>query len=298
MDTALDPDVCVLHAQVRAGDPEMRIDEGGRLRHANFPGAEGSLFLGDVTDALLRCLGPHEPPRVVEKPGFDQQRWTLQVSTPEVEIRIESRAYWGFGLFASCFLNRFEMSGPLTRRARLVFDLCAALGRNPWEGRRKGGFNRAAGDEDGSHRALWEAMIERGRADIAMAIDAIRTRADALQSELPALADEAPEGWEFDLALEEVGAARAECDVADDALHDRSATGVERALARAENHLIEADPRTEVVGQFERGDVLDAMAAVEADEVDISDTVLVMEELPEDSSATDDIPFVDLSEEE
>jgi len=117
--------------------------------------------------------------------------------------------------------------------------------------------------------------------------------------------DDAPEGWDGDLALEEIGAAYAECDVAKDALHDRSASGVERALARAESHIIEADPRTEVAAQFEGGDALEEMAAIEVDDVDLSDQVLEFEELPEEAVRTqtalkeqDDIPFVDLSEEE
>ena len=95
-----------------------------------------------------------------------------------------------------------------------------------------------------------------------------------------------------------------ECDIASDALHDRSATGVERALSRAEAHIIEADPRTEVAAQYKGGDVLEEMAAIEADEIDLSDTVLELEELPEEAIRTqeaiknDEIPFVDLSEEE
>ena len=119
----------------------------------------------------------------------------------------------------------------------------------------------------------------------------------------PSLA-EAPEGWEGDLALKEISAALAECDVASDALHDRSAAGVERALSRAESHLIEADPRTEVAAQHSGGDVLEEMAAIEADDLDLSDRVLEFAELPKDSVRThdaiakDDIPFVDLSEEE
>ena len=46
------------------------------------------------------------------------------------------------------------------------------------------------------------------------------------------------------------------------------------------------------------------MAAIEADEIDLSDTVLELEELPEEAIRTqeaiknDEIPFVDLSEEE
>ncbi len=69
-----------LFAQVHAGNPEMKIDGDGRLRHANFPGAEGSLYLGDVGDALLRCFGAHESPRVTASPGLDQQQWVIEVS--------------------------------------------------------------------------------------------------------------------------------------------------------------------------------------------------------------------------
>ena len=76
----------LLHAQVRSGDPEMKIDADGRLRHANFPGAEGSLYLGDVGDALLRCFGVHEPPRVTEIPGFDQQIWRVVISDVELSV--------------------------------------------------------------------------------------------------------------------------------------------------------------------------------------------------------------------
>ena len=121
---------------------------------------------------------------------------------------------------------------------------------------------------------------------------------------MPLLGENAPDGWEGDVALEEIGAAYAECDVASDALHDRSATGVERALSRAEAHIIEADPRTEVSAQYEGGDVLEEMAAIEADDLDLSDTVLELEALPEEAVRTqetikvEDIPFVDLSEEE
>ena len=240
-----------LFAQVHSGDPEMKIDQEARLRHANFPGAEGSLFLGDVTDALLRCFGAHEPPRVTELPGFDQQRWILVVSDPEVSITIESRSYWGMGLLSTCFLNSIKIVGPLNRRARIVFDLAAALGRNPWEAKWKNRFAKNTGVASTEEKEKWEALIEFGRDDLSNTIDSIRSKAESLEQELPSLADDAPDGWDGDLALEEIGAAYAECEVAKDALHDRSATGVERALARAEAHIIEADPRTEVAAQFE-----------------------------------------------
>ena len=293
-----------LYAQVRSGNPEMKIDDEGRLRHANHPGAEGRLFLGDVGDSLLRCFGAHEPPRVTEIPGFDEQRWSIVVSDFEMSVTIESRSYWGFGLFSSCYLNSIQMTGPLNRRARIAFDLCAALGRNPWEAKWVGRFAKATGVSNTDERAAWEALIERGHADLVDSIDVVRSRARALENELPVLGENAPDGWEGDLALEEIGAAYAECDVASDALHDRSATGVERALSRAEAHIIEADPRTEVSAQYEGGDVLEEMAAIEADDIDLSDTVLELEALPEEAVRTqdaikaEDIPFVDLSEEE
>ncbi|HIH81679.1 MAG TPA: hypothetical protein HA309_04505 [Candidatus Thalassarchaeaceae archaeon] len=282
----------------------MKIDQEARLRHANFPGAEGSLFLGDVTDALLRCFGAHEPPRVTELPGFDQQRWVLVVSDPEVSITIESRSYWGMGLLSTCFLNGIKIVGPLKRRARIVFDLAAALGRNPWEAKWKSRFAKNTGVTSTEEKEKWEALIEYGREDLSNTIDSIRTKAESLEQDLPSLADDAPDGWDGDLALEEIGAAYAECEVAKDALHDRSATGVERALARAEAHIIEADPRTEVAAQFEGGDVLEEMASIEADDLDLTDQVLEFEELPEEAIRTqtalseDEIPFIDLAEEE
>lgn len=294
----------LLHAQVRSGDPEMKIDVDGRLRHANFPGAEGSLYLGDIGDALLRCFGVHEPPRVTEIPGFDQQIWRVVISDVELSVTIESRPYWGFGLFSSCFLNSIHMVGPLNRRARLVFDLCASLGRNPWEAKWMGRFIKSTNISADVEKYTWESLIERGQADLNDSIDAVRSKAHELEKELPLLAELAPDGWEGDLALEEIGAALAECDVASDALHDRSAAGVERALSRAESHLIEADPRTEVAAQYSGGDVLEEMAAIEADDIDLAETILEFEELPEDAVRThdaiakEDIPFIDLSEEE
>ncbi len=294
----------LLHAQVRSGDPEMKIDADGRLRHANFPGAEGSLYLGDVGDALLRCFGVHEPPRVTEIPGFDQQIWRVVISDVELSVTIESRPYWGFGLFSSCFLNSIHMVGPLNRRARLIFDLCASLGRNPWEAKWTGRFVKSTNISAGDEKYAWESLIERGQSDLNDSIDAVRSKAHDLEKELPSLAEVAPDGWDGDLALEEIRAALAECDIGSDALHDRSAAGVERALSRAESHLIEADPRTEVAAQYSGGDVLEEMAAIEADDIDLNETILEFEELPDDTVRThdaiakEDIPFVDLSEEE
>lgn len=300
----LDSRESILYAQVKSGNPEMKIDDDNRLRHANYPKATGSLFLGDVADALLRGFGVHEPPHVVEAPGFDQQCWKIELSDSELSIVIESKAYWGFGLFASCFLNTIRMKGSLQRRARLIFDLVSALGRNPWEAKRKGRFVKVTSISHGNHKASWEELIERGREDLSNSIQHMQAQAVALEDKLSQLVENAPAGWSIELAESKIAELRDECEIANDALHDKTATGVERALARAEMLLIEADPRTEVTGQHENEDLLDSMIQVEDEEIDLSEKILLHEELPAEIRRThdalddDDIPFVDLSSEE
>ena len=67
----------ILYAQVNDGQPKMAIDEEGYLRPEGWEGSGGKVFLGDVAQAALRALGPHDPPRFVELPGFESNagRW-------------------------------------------------------------------------------------------------------------------------------------------------------------------------------------------------------------------------------
>ena len=275
----------------------MRVDADGRLRHRNWPGKGRELYLGDVGDALLRAFGPHEPPECLEEMGHDEQRWTLRFGDAECEVEVTSRAYWGFGLFARCFANEIRVRGDARRIGRLVFDLSASLGRNPWEASRPGRFAKWSGVEGAEQTARWQTWMDKGASDLADAIDAMRTRATELGGDLDRLADDAPPGWSQSLAEDGIEGALAQLDMARDALHDRSAAAVERALARAEAALIEADPRTEVAAQHLE-DVL-AELGVEAEEVDLSEVVRTHETLPQDArESEEDIPFVDLSEEE
>ncbi len=278
----LNPLESVLFAQVRRGDPEMRIDEEGQLRHKNWKGTHGSLYLGDVADVLLRCFGPHEPPRVAEEPGLDQQVWTIVASNSELSVTISSRSYWGFGLFNSCFLNEIKIVGPLGLRARLVFDLAAALGRNPWEATWKGRFAKATDTPQRQAKDDWEKLIAKGHEDIAESITEMRSNITELGGKLSLLAEDAAEGWNEDAARKSLANAVSECDIASDALHDRSATGVERALSRAEAAKIEADPSTEVVAQHGGGSILEDFE-VEVDDIDLEEVVLAHEKLPEES---------------
>ena len=100
-----------LWAQVRTGTPQMKVDNEGMLRPNGWPEGGSLVFLGDVTQAILSSLGPHSPPEFIERPGFDEQRWTISVQSNELKILIRSESYWGFGLFARCYLNKIEIIG-------------------------------------------------------------------------------------------------------------------------------------------------------------------------------------------
>ena len=223
----------VLYAQVRDGQPKMAIDEDGYLRPEGWPDSGGKVFLGDIAQAALRALGPHDPPKFAEQPGFDEQQWTLGSRANELEMKISSSPYWGFGLLPNCFLNRIELSGPLGLRARCVHDLVALLGRNPWEPSRLRQFEKVTGCDAARHRSAWKDLITRASEDMSEEIDQLEDSLRRLRG-----LDAAVSGI-LDAAEMAISEARA-------ALADRNAPAVERALGRATSALIEADPDTEV----------------------------------------------------
>ena len=155
-----------LWCQVKHGKPEMKVDDENRLRHLNWPEGKTSLYLGDICDALLRCFGAHEPPILTSPPGFDQQTWKMVTNDSLLRIEITSRSYWGFGLFDSSFLNELVIEGPLENRARLIFDLAATLGRNPWEPTFGLMWKRATGTNSNGHREAWEGLIQYAREEM------------------------------------------------------------------------------------------------------------------------------------
>ena len=147
-------------------------------------------------------------------------------------MSITSNSYWAYGLFAKCFLNRIEMTGPLPLRARIVHDIAASLGRNPWEPVAARRFERVSGASPAEHRAAWQDLIESARAEMNEEIAILDARVARLRGET-----------EIDGILTE---ADNSLDEARSALADHNAPAVERALARAISALVEADPTTEI----------------------------------------------------
>ena len=236
----------------------MKIDGEGYLRAESWPGDGRSVFLGDVAKAVLRFLGPHDPPKFSSEPGYDEQRWQLTSTSGDVSVKITSNSYWGFGLIAKCFYNKIEIYGPLSLRARCIHDVVASLGRNPWEPFWLGRFERVTGVKSEEHQRDWTSLVK-------WASDDMRSEIGELEERVAQLS---PKG-----DRESLKRAKMALEEASSALVDRNAPAVERALGRANSALIEADPSTEVLSS--------EYASIEV----------------KAHNEDDSIPFVDLSEE-
>ena len=162
----VNPQRSVLFAQVSGSDPRMAFDEEGTMHQFGTMGSFGKVYLGDVARAALRSLGTHDPPVFTEMPRVDEQRWRLECETEEIRMVISSWHYWGFGLFAKCFLNRIELTGPLELRARCVHDIISSMGRNPWEATRVRRFEKSTGGLVAEHGSSWLELERRAKDDM------------------------------------------------------------------------------------------------------------------------------------
>ena len=270
----LDPNKTILWAQVREGQPQMSIDIEGRLRPAGIKG-NSTVYLGDVARAALRSLGPADPPFFESKPGYDEQRWRFSTSSGDVSMVLLSDSYWGFGLVARCFVNQIEITGPLALRARIVHDIAATLGRNPWEPSWTSRFEKKTRATISEHRSAWEGLIHYARDEMNEEITNLSEKVSALRG-----------GEDIELILNQ---AEQNLDEARAALADLNAPAVERALARANQALVEADPTTEV--RSSEAAAADSRILTWWDKTE-------KEEVEASHLLDDELPVVDLTDEE
>ncbi len=224
----VDPGRSILYAQVTDSDPRMAFDEEGFMHRIGTKGSFGKAYLGDVTRVALRSMGSHGPPKFTKLPRIDEQNWEMDCSTDSLRVKIASKHYWGFGLFSKCFLNKITIEGELPTRARYAMDIAASLGRNPWEPARVRAFERATSASMEAHTSSWEGLISIAREsfseDIASLQDSIHRMKGVSESS--------------DHMLEEAEGA---LERAREALADKNAPAVERALSRASSAIVRAD---------------------------------------------------------
>ena len=288
-----EPGTSILFAQVKSGKPLMKVEQNGNLlRHKNHPTDGGPVLIGDVTDTLIRVFGPHEPPFFEKKPRFDEQDWRLSISDSTMKISITSHSYWGFGLFSRCYLNKIELRGSLKRRARIIFDLISSIGRNPWEAFWNSRWEKVTQTSIETHKKQWNELLEFAKENMEEEINRSQVLIDNLEKKLKGIKTSDYEGWNKNDSMKLIGDANLEIEKGRELLHDRNATAVERALARIEVLLIQADPSKEIKSNVfdEANELLDEDLVLEA--VPIEEKIIHLEKLPDDD--LEDLPLVDL----
>lgn len=284
MEIVLDPDSSVLVAQVGSAEASHTMDtEHLLLRGKHFPGPSKVVYLGDVATALMGQLSHPDTPQFLEPTGFNEQRWTIETTSGDLKVRIDSKPYWAFGLFTSGYLNVIRLEGPLHLRARLIFDTVSSLGHHPWEFAHWRSLDRFMKKHtkditSKTNEELWKNLVDAARQTLSEQIASMGERAD----EILKLGEgsEDVDAWQH--AIED------DLHMAKRALAEDNGPGVERALARLEASLIQLDPRlesTHVEAPSERfaTDLEDEnnRAAIAASTTDLDDD--------------ESIPFVDLS---
>ena len=234
------PEVSILWMQVKSGKPQMKCIDG-LLRPFEFPEKGIKVLLGDISSIILKISGPHDSVRFSTPPTFDEQKWDLEINCPELRIKIESYPYWGFGLFSSCYLNKVELRGSLLKRSKLIYDLVAVLGRNPWEPKINFFWERATKHNIQSHHEKWLELLNYATKAMEEEIQEILSR----NLEVKKRASEPklfPPNWNKELSKSNLEEVEKNINIAKQALHDQNAAALKRALDRAEAKLIEADP--------------------------------------------------------
>jgi len=229
----LDPKRSILFAQVLDSNPRMSYNDEKMLQQKGAKDAKGKVFLGDVANAAIRSIGYHEPPVFTKEPDYDEQRWEIVCKSENIQMKISSIHYWGFGLFTRCFLNEIVIEGPIGDRARCVFDMVSSLGRNPWEPTRVKAFERATSSSISSHSESWQNMLSLAKEEMNLQINQIQDSISHLRGK------EVGSDEFLDKARDAITRAR-------EALSEKNAFAVERALSRASSWLIQANQLTEI----------------------------------------------------
>ena len=236
----------VLLCQVSSAKAEHCVETAtGLLRRANFPGESRVVYLGNVAGGIIRAMESPETPEFIEVPGYNEQKWRLKTTSGAMSVTISSEPYWGFGLFTSGYLNVVEISGPSNIIARLIFDLDASLATSPWRFKHTRAVSKYLAKNYPqisieANEKTWLSLIDQCKNDSNEMIHIMTQAVDNIEQKVNAVNE--IQGWSKDKALVNIAAARYDLDIAKEALEDRNMPSVERALARIEAALIEANP--------------------------------------------------------
>ena len=281
----------VLIGQVTKAKSNHRVEKTTRLlRSERFPGNSEVVYLGNIASAIIAALESPDTPEFTQLPGYNEQKWQLKTISGPLTVTITSDSYWGFGLLTSGYLNVIDLTGPASVIARLIFDLVASSGWQPWRFKHKPSAQRYFTKTQHeisleSNEKAWLELVNLCKNETRELIAVMESAIDSVEKKVVAV--DVVDGWSKSKAEVGIAAAKYDLNIAKEALADHNLPSVERAIARIEASLIEANPDN-AMNEENNGLVIDkSLESIRFDE----DLVV---------NPTDDelIPLVDLTEAE
>ena len=244
---ALDLGTSLLYAQVKKANADHKVEpENNLLRSKHFHIGK-PVYLGNVAIRLISQLSQPDTPFFVQPPSFNEQVWQLTCKSSSISISVESRSYWGAGLFNSGYLNRIEITGPLQERARIIFDLVATLSHNPWEFSHLRSARKIMQKESISleeNEKSWRNLLQIASSNMKERIAVLAERINKVDKRVTM--NKNKKGFDHKMSEASLQSAIHDLEVARAAHADDNSPAVERALARVEASLINADPSSQI----------------------------------------------------
>ena len=244
---ALDLGTSLLYAQVKKANSDHKVEpESNLLRSKHFHVGK-PVYLGNVAIRLISQLSQPDTPFFVQPPSFNEQVWQLTCKSSSISISVDSSSYWGAGLFNSGYLNRIEITGPLQERARIIFDLVATLSHNPWEFSHLRSARKMLHKEsislEGNEKS-WRNLMQVASSNMEERIAVLAERTNKVDKRV--IMNKNKKGFDHKMSNASLQSAIHDLEVARAAHADDNSPAVERALARVEASLINADPSSQI----------------------------------------------------
>lgn len=244
---ALDLGTSLLYAQVKKANSDHKVEpESNLLRSKHFHVGK-PVYLGNVAIRLISQLSQPDTPFFVQPPSFNEQVWQLTCKSSSISISVDSSSYWGAGLFNSGYLNRIEITGPLQERARIIFDLVATLSHNPWEFSHLRSARKMLHKESISleeNEKSWRNLMQVASSNMEERIVVLAERTNKVDKRVTM--NKNKKSFDHKMSNASLQSAIHDLEVARAAHADDNSPAVERALARVEASLINADPSSQI----------------------------------------------------
>ena len=292
-----------LLCQVKQANSDHRMEQiNNLLRSKHFPSPSKVVYLGNVTSTIISLLQHPETPCFTVPPTYNEQKWTLETTSGQLKITITSDSYWGFGLFNSSYLNVIKLEGPINLRSRLIYDLTSSLPHKPWEFKhlssvRRWMNKRFTGIDEKINQNNWQELVDYSKNRFEEHLEVMKQATNNVSRKINQA--DSNEYWNSERAMVSIASAEFDLDIAKGALADGNAPAIERAIARIEASLIEADPETGVhespddEPDFAKDEII-LSDIVNSDEIIIEaniDNINQIDSISEDEA----LPFIDLT---